>query len=67
MTLQKGSKIGCVTSGVSFLGSGEGWKDVRFLWTMEITGQGSFSPAVLKSKCFFSSISAHLFKRVLMF
>lgn len=38
MTLQKGSKIGCVTSGVSFLGSGEGWKDVRFLWTTEITG-----------------------------
>ena len=62
MTLQKGSKIGCVTSGVSFWGSGEGWKDVKLLLTMEICGARVvlFSPAVFKSKLFFFLQSRHI-------
>ena len=58
MTLQKGSKIGCVTSGVSFLGSGEGWKDGRMEVLVDFGNYGARIRTVLKSKCFFFPISS---------
>ena len=67
MTLQKGSKIGCVTSGVSFLGK---WRRMEGCKTL--VDYGNYGARVVFSgsievEVFFSPISSHLLKRVLMF